>query len=74
MLLSEFECQRTILIKTTTPPHFLYKKIEKKNYTRHGTLDPPPSTKSWTPHRETKRKNWQVYHIEALQLLLTITL
>ena len=25
---------------TTTTPHFLYKKIEKKNYPRHGTLDP----------------------------------
>ena len=47
LLLSEFECPRTILIKQQQQQHhmhFLYRKIEKENYPRHGTLDPRPST------------------------------
>ena len=38
----EFECPRTILIKQQQQQQhiFVIKKIEKKNYPRHGTLDP----------------------------------
>ena len=45
LLLSEFECPRTISIKQQQQHHiFLYKKNEKTNYPRHGTLDPRHGT------------------------------
>ena len=44
MLLSEFERPRTILIKQQQQQHIFYIKKLKKNYPRHGTLDPRPLT------------------------------
>ena len=43
MLLSEFECPRTILIKQQQQHIFLNKKIAK-NYPRPSTWNPRPST------------------------------
>ena len=41
MLLRKFECPHTILIKQQQKQHiFFKKKMKKKNYPRHGTLDP----------------------------------
>ena len=53
MLLSEFECPRTILIKQQQQHIFLNKKIAK-NYPRHGTLDPRHGTLDPRPSAKDK--------------------
>ena len=44
MLLRKFECPHTIVIKQQQRHIFFIKKIEKKNYPRHGTVDPRHGT------------------------------